>query len=130
MQKKHSGGCRLPILRVVYLLTITLSILVVLSASITLAQVDSPIVFTSNRDGNREMYTMQPDGSDIQRLTNNQWEDREPAWSPDRSQIAFASNREGGWGIYTMNEDGSNQRRITPGGGSYYDSPAWSPGGQ
>ncbi|MAS33630.1 MAG: hypothetical protein CL610_06475 [Anaerolineaceae bacterium] len=87
------------------------------------------IVFMSDRDGNREIYTMNPDGTDIQRLTNHEAQDLQPTWSPDKSQIAFISNRDGDFGIYIMRNDGSGVRRLVEGTGAYYEYPSWSPDG-
>jgi len=56
-----------------------------------------------------------------------EWDDRDPAWSPDGSKIAFSENH-GGRGIFVMNADGSGQTRLS----DYPSSdrnPAWSPGG-
>jgi Tol biopolymer transport system component len=58
------------------------------------------IAFTSDRDGNDEVYTMAPDGSDVVRLTTDAGFDREPAWSPDGTRIAFTSSRDGNEDIY------------------------------
>jgi|GEM_PF-321058 len=86
------------------------------------------IAFQSNRDGNYEIYTMKPDGTDLRRLTNNAFSDTEPAWSPDASKIAFTSNRDGNSEIYVMNADGTGQTRLTS--NTATDSyPAWSPDG-
>ncbi|MCL4394691.1 MAG: hypothetical protein M1482_07795 [Chloroflexi bacterium] len=71
------------------------------------------IAFVSNRDGNAEIYVMNPDGSNLKRLTNNSAADGHPSWSPDGSKLAFESNRDGNYQIYIMNADGSNQTRIT-----------------
>jgi hypothetical protein len=40
------------------------------------------IAFTSNRDGNEEIYVMNADGSGQTRLTNNPADDMCPAWQP------------------------------------------------
>ena len=71
------------------------------------------IAFTSMRDGDREIYVMNADGSGQTRLTNNPAEDSQPAWSPDGSKIAFTSYRDGYHEIYVMNTDGSGQVNIT-----------------
>ncbi len=86
------------------------------------------IVFVSDRDGNAEIYSCNPDGSNISRLTNNAATDDEPAWSPDGSHIAFVSDRTGNPEIYIMNADGSNVVRRTF-SGSYSQNPTWSPDG-
>src|ERR1041385_8283808 len=44
---------------------------------------ETRIVFNSDRDGNREIYVMNVDGSNQTRLTNNSAHDFEPACSPD-----------------------------------------------
>ena len=40
------------------------------------------IAFSSDRDGDDEIYTMRSDGTDVRRLTVNDAWDGEPAWSP------------------------------------------------
>lgn len=94
------------------------------------AQGNDRIVFMSDRDGNREIYTMNPDGSDWERLTNHPEQDIYPSWSPDKRTIVFVSNREDARdNIYTMNADGSRVRRLTQ-GSSYSQDPAFSPDGR
>src|SRR5216117_1165506 len=41
------------------------------------------IAFTSDRDGNPEIYVMNADGTEQVRLTNNPGLDDFPTWSPD-----------------------------------------------
>lgn len=83
------------------------------------------IALTLSKDGDAEIYTMKPDGSDLRRLTNNNAIDTSPAWSPDCSRIAFVSDRGGNPQIYTMNSDGSNVSRLTH-VGNYNTNPVWS----
>jgi Tol biopolymer transport system component len=53
------------------------------------------LVFTSDRDGNPEVYISDTLGVTQRRVTSNAANDFEPALSPDGSQIVFASNRTG-----------------------------------
>jgi TolB protein len=71
------------------------------------------LAFTSNRDGNAEVYTINSDGSGLRRMTDNPEYDGDAVWSPDGRQLLFVSNRDGGYGVYLMKADGSGQRRLT-----------------
>ena len=84
------------------------------------------VIFVTNRDGNWEVYSANPDGSSQTNLTNNSAIDRLPAISPNRDKIAFVSDRDGNEEIYVMGIDGSNQIRLTNNSSKDY-SPAWSP---
>jgi tetratricopeptide (TPR) repeat protein len=75
------------------------------------------IAFTSNRDGNWEIYIIDADGSGLKRLTNQASIDGLPTWSPDGKTIAFVSNRGGVWAVWAMGPDGSNQRKLFDMGG-------------
>ena len=81
------------------------------------------IVFTSDRDGNEEIYVMNDDGTNQINLTNNPALDWYPNWSPDGKRIIFGSYRDprdnNDEEIYIMNADGSNVERLT-------DSPGWN----
>ena len=84
------------------------------------------IAFSSNRDGNFEIYVMKADGSQQTRLTNNPAFENRPSWSPDGERIAFISDRDGNREIYFMKADGSQQTRLT--NNSAFDArPMWRP---
>jgi hypothetical protein len=103
----------------------------VLPAKITKGQ----IAFVSKRDGNDELYTMDADGSNQQRLTNTldiiEWL---PSWSPDGARLVFEcmtkdvsmSN------ICVINADGSGYSQITNWGQDDWKAhrAVWSPDGQ
>lgn len=86
------------------------------------------IAFTSDRDGNTEIYSMDADGGGQTRLTENTAEDFSPAWSPDGTQLVFVSTRDGNAEIYVMNADGTGQTRLTNNSDSDI-SPKWNPNG-
>ena len=71
------------------------------------------IVFSSGRDGNSEIYSMNADGSGQTRLTNNAAEDAEPSISADGQTVVFRSQRDGNAEIYAMSIDGTGVTRIT-----------------
>ena len=87
------------------------------------------IVFESARDGNREIYVMNADGTGVARLTNHPESDGSPNWSPDGRQIVFTSSRTGDSEIYVMNADGSDVTRLTDNPRSDW-LPDWSPDGR
>ena len=91
------------------------------------------ILFTSARDGNREVYMMNPDGSEQMRLTQNPTNDMSAVWSPTGEQILFISDRSGKRDLYLMDTDGSNVRPVFKKelkGNTYRDYPTWSPDGK
>jgi TolB protein len=86
------------------------------------------IYFTTDRDGNNEIYAMQRDGSGVERLTNNDADDRMSSISPDSRQIAFWSDRDGDFDVYVMDIDGSNTTQLTD-DPKWDAGPVWSPDG-
>jgi Tol biopolymer transport system component len=55
---------------------------------------DRPIAFVSERDGNAEIYVINPDGSGLRNLTQHPASDTLPKWSPDGTRVAFLSDRD------------------------------------
>ena len=89
---------------------------------------DGRIAFASNRDGDYEIFVMNPDGSDQQQITHNEADDEHPGWSPDSARMVFASDRDGDSDIYVMDADGSNAARLTD-NDTDDAAPLWSPDG-
>ena len=99
------------------------------------------IVFSSKRDGHfmgdfgitDEIYVMDADGGNQQRLTENRQYDWHPVWSPNGKRIAFYSDRKGdleNYEIYVMDADGGNLQNLTNNNRADDSSPSWSPDGE
>ncbi|MFP5363732.1 MAG: hypothetical protein ACLGI5_13495 [Thermoleophilia bacterium] len=91
--------------------------------------VNGKIVFTSSRDGNREIYSMDPDGQNQTNLTNDPGADYAAEASASGATLVFAGQRSSGAGIHLMNADGSQARRITDTPGIGIGDPTYSPDG-
>jgi TolB protein len=93
------------------------------------------IVFSSNRDGNYEIYTMDAKGKQVLRRTAdlpNQYApiDTEPTVSRNGEKIAWVSTRRLATDIWIMDVTGANQTRLTVAAANTYNiSPAFSPDG-
>ena len=114
--------------RLCYVLS-TFLIFAPLSVVLAKAPETAKIVFTSRRDGNFEIYIMNPDGSDQINLTQHRAKDAAPVWSPTGEQILFTSDRGGIEDIYLMDADGTNVRQVFKKliGREF---PTWSPDGK
>ncbi len=87
------------------------------------------LAFSSNRDGNPEIYAVSLAGGSPVRLTNSNANDWLPDWSPDGRKIAFTSHRTGSYDLWIMNDDGNGQAPwVTTGAWDEYAR--WAPDGQ
>jgi len=98
------------------------------------------IMFSRQDRGNFDIYTIKPDGSDLNRLTTSPGNDAHMAWSPDGEWIVFSSSRMGfkDESLYTtgpqpygelflMRYNGNDVRQLTD--NQWEDAaPAWQPG--
>jgi TolB protein len=98
------------------------------------------IVFTSKPTSDdprnpvhAEIYTINPDGTGLTRLTFNDYEERGPSWSPDGSRIVFIARvgTHGGdiFEICVVNADGTNFVQLTDNAAGDF-TPTFSPDGQ
>ena len=88
-----------------------------------------PILFLSNRSGDREIYLIDRDGSGLRRLTFNSIFERAARSSPDGTRIAFTGFANGNGDIYTVNIDGTALTRLTT-DPARDDDPAWADNGK
>jgi Tol biopolymer transport system component len=94
---------------------------------------ENRILFVANSGGSWQIYSVKPDGTDTQRLTNLAPTDFAlwwPSYSPDGTKIAFAygPNSDGGNDVFVMNCDGSELTQVTQNGLS--EAPRWSHDGK
>lgn len=88
------------------------------------------------RSSDYEIHVLDLQTGIVQRLTDNDRDDRNPCWSPEGTQIAFHSVEifsDWDWPprdyIWIMNADGTNLKRVSPPHLSF-SSPVWAPDGQ
>jgi Tol biopolymer transport system component len=92
-------------------------------------------VFTSDRDGDLEIFARRTDGSTVQ-VTRNRVDDLQAVWSPDGSRLAVVRQVGQGTALVVMDADGTGARRLTSpvtfadGRASSDTDPAWSPDGR
>jgi Tol biopolymer transport system component len=94
------------------------------------------IVFSSDRTGNFDLYSIEADGTGLVRMTANPTDETEPVWSRDGTQLAFVRSVNQRPDIWLLNVSTGEERRLTfigsescfnPSGGA--TSPTWSPEG-
>jgi dipeptidyl aminopeptidase/acylaminoacyl peptidase len=86
-------------------------------------------------DRRRHIFTVAADGSSSpQQVTEGDFEDASPSWSPDGRRLAFSSARQEHWDaeierdIYVVDAQGGEPTRLTD-GESRHEAPSWSPDG-
>jgi Tol biopolymer transport system component len=90
------------------------------------------VVFTSYRDGNGELYSVNATGGAARRLTNTTTNETQAALSRDGAHLAFISDVSGVPKLWVSAGDGSGAAPVTAGfafPGSPEAGPSWSPGG-
>jgi Tol biopolymer transport system component len=105
---------------------------VLLGAGQAMGQGTEKILFSSDRDGDSELYMMDVDGGNVIQITDNDANDHHGSVSPDGKKIAFSSDRSGPAGqyeIYVMDFDGTNVVQLTNLLGRESYNPRWSPDG-
>ena len=112
------------------LATVCLSALLASPALATYPGDVGRLAFAMNgADGNVDIYTALPNGSNVKRLTTDPGFDACTAYSADGKRIAFCSDRSGAFEIWAMDKNGKGQHAVTNTGG-YAEFPDWSPNGR
>jgi TolB protein len=113
--------------------TLALTVLALVpTAAVAQSGTPASIAFHSSRDGNNNIYVMDPDGSFQTRVNTDASNDQRADISPDGREIVFASNRAGGhFEVFVMNSDGSDVRQLTVTPPTATNTwPRWSPSGE
>jgi Tol biopolymer transport system component len=71
------------------------------------------VIFSSNRSGNLDLWTIATDGGTVRRITDDGAEDWDPAFTPDGKKVVWSSGRSGNLEIWIANADGSGARQIS-----------------
>lgn len=84
------------------------------------------VSFVGKKDGQYDIWTMDPDGSNMNNVTNYPSTDWGSTWTDEGDRLFFDSDRNGDWDIYSVDEDGSGLTQVTdhPSDDRY---PAWRP---
>jgi dipeptidyl aminopeptidase/acylaminoacyl peptidase len=86
-------------------------------------------------DRRRHLFVIDAASGETRQLTQGDWDDTQPAWSPDSHRLVFVSARHAerdydrAADIFVVDAKGGEPVRVTPGGG-VCALPAWSPDGQ
>ncbi len=89
------------------------------------------IVFVSGRSGPQQIYKMNMDGTDLERLTPGEGEASNPSWHPGGQIIAYAWTRgymTGNFNIFTMDVAKRTYLQLTHSEGRN-ENPSWAPDG-
>jgi dipeptidyl aminopeptidase/acylaminoacyl peptidase len=87
-------------------------------------------------DQRRHLFVVGLDGSEPVQITDGDWDDTQPAWSPDGREIAFVSARHDGRefdsssDVFVVRAEGGEVRLVTGGGQGGCSAPSWSPDGR
>lgn len=96
---------------------------------VTMAQIAEGAIVLAIRDGNySHLFAFHPQLFPLTRLTDNPWDDIQPAISPDGRQIAYTSRANGYWDLHILDLQTGTTRRLTD-TPQYDGAPSWSPDG-
>lgn len=93
---------------------------------------ENEVLFVSGRSGPQQIYKMNSDGADIQRLTDGSGQASNPSWHPNGQLFAFSWTRgfePGNFNIFVMEVGKRELIQLTKGAGRN-ENPTWAPDGR
>ena len=119
------------------------------NAESTITRDGKHIVFTSTRNGDLDIFSMDADGSNVKQLTHELGYDGGPWWSDDGKKIVYRAEhpqtpeqikdykalyargliRPGNLELWVVNADGSGKHQVTHNGAANF-APYWLPDGK
>ncbi len=87
------------------------------------------LIYAARARGRSHLWAVSPRSGIPVQLTGGDWDDRDPAVSPDGTQVLFRSNRSGNWDLYLLDLRSGGVRQVTETPG-FEGHPAWSPDGR
>jgi Tol biopolymer transport system component len=92
------------------------------------------IAFTSLRDGKKDIYVLNLETGNIDRLTTTTGdvqENSQPSWSPFGNLIVYTVKRFGAYQVWVMSDTGQGNTQIARSGQKVWDFlPVWAPDGE
>jgi TolB protein len=86
------------------------------------------IAFVSGREGNCDIFVMDPDGSNLLNLTQSEEDELYPSWSPDGSRIVFSKPTADGNQLFILDVGSGGTSQLTD-SALMHNYPDWSPDG-
>ncbi len=99
-----------------------------LTAALACSSTSTSIIFTSDRDGNLEIYSVEVRAGGETNLTNSQADEFSARLSPNKRMVAFLSGAEDATALEVMRIDGTERAAMTQAGAAR-STQRWSPKG-
>lgn len=84
------------------------------------------ILFQAYWTGNWQIYTIHPDGTNLQQLTDGSYDHREPVWGEDETQIYYSADETGNYDIWQLDLDSGEKTNISQQKFNQF-APVWHP---
>ena len=87
------------------------------------------IAYSAFRDGTFHIYSIKPDGTDLQKHTTGEFDYREPSYSPDGNKLVFSSDQGGSYNVWELTLKIRELKQLTDNAGNEY-LPSYAPDGK